>query len=91
MWRRPAAARAGSPLVLLPAAVVLTLPAYQCLELAGPSEQAQSRQAERAAQLARWSWHCRSQLGRSAGPLRFVAQLVLGSAIERQVCRPDWM
>jgi hypothetical protein len=78
-------------MVLLPAAAVLTLPAYQCLVRVECLEQSQSRQAARAAHLAWWFRHGRSQLGRSAGPLRFVAQLGLGSAIEREVCGRNWM
>jgi hypothetical protein len=71
-------------MVLLPAAV-LTLPVYQCLVRVESAEQAQSRQAARAVQLAWWFLRGRSQLGRSSGP-RFVAQLGLGSAVEREVC-----
>jgi hypothetical protein len=55
------------------------------------SEQAQGRQSARTAQLARWFRHGRSPLGRCAGPPRFVAQLGLGPAIEREVCRRNWM
>jgi hypothetical protein len=77
-------------MVLIPAAV-LTPPAYQCLVWVESLGQAQSRQAARAAHLAWWFRHGRSQSGRSAGPPRFVAQLGLGSAIEREVCRRNWM
>jgi hypothetical protein len=90
MRLRPVSARAGSPMVLLPAAV-LTLPAYQCLVRVESAEQAQSRQAARAALLAWWLRHGRSQLERSARLRRFFAQLWPESAIEREVCRRTWM
>jgi hypothetical protein len=79
-------------MVLLPtAAALLTLPAYQCLIRVESADQAQSRQAARAAQLAWWLRHGRSQLGRCAGSPRFVAQLGRGPAIEREVGRRNWM
>ena len=90
MRRRPASARAGLLLVSLPAAAVLTLPAYRCLVQVESAEQVQGRQAPRAARLA---WRFRrgcSQLGRSAGLLRFVAPLGLGSEVE-EACRLSWM
>lgn len=82
----PVSAPAGLPMVLLRVAV-LTLPACQCLVRVRSAEQAQCRQAARVAQLAWWFRLVRSQLERSAGPTRFVAQFELGSAIEREVCR----
>ena len=78
-------------MVLLQPAAVLALPAYQCLVRVESAEQAQSRQAARGAQLAWWFRHGRSQLGRSAGRPRFVAQLGLGSAVEREVCQRNGM
>jgi hypothetical protein len=77
-------------MVLLPAAV-LTLPAYQCLVQVESAEQGRGRQLARAAQLAWWFRHGRSQLARCAGPPRVGAQLGLGSAIEREVCRRKGM
>ena len=76
-------------MVLLPAAVP-TIPAYRCLVPVESAEQAQSRQTAqkgRAARLARWFRHGRALLGRRALPPRFFAQLGLGSAVEREVCR----
>jgi hypothetical protein len=88
MWRRPVSAPAGLPMVLLRAAV-LTPPACQSLVRVRSAEQAQCRQAARVAQLV-WRFRLgRSQLERSAGPPRFVAQFELGSAIEGEVCRRD--
>jgi hypothetical protein len=88
--RRPVSARAVSAMVLPPRAAVLTQPAYQGLVQVQSAEQAQSRQVERAAQLG-WFRHGRLKLGRSAGLPPFVAQLGLGSAIEREVCPRNWM
>jgi hypothetical protein len=85
--RRPASARAGLLLVLLLTAAVLTLPVYQCLVQVESSEQAQGRQVARAWRFRRGC----SQLGRSAGPPRFVAPLGLGSEVEGEVCRRNWM
>lgn len=78
-------ATAGSPMVLLLAAV-LRPPAYQCWVRVESVEQAQIPQAARAAKLAWWFRHGRSQLGRCAGSPCFVAQLELGFglAIERE-------
>ena len=75
-------ARAGLPVVLLRAAALM-LPAYQCLVWVESAEQARCRQVARAAHLAWWFRLGRSPFGRSAGAQRFVAQLELGSAIER--------
>ena len=92
MRRWPGPAPAELMLVLLPAAAVLTLPAYQCLVQVEPSEQAQARrEAQRAARLEWRFRHGRSQLGRSAGPPRFVAPLGPGSGIDLEACRRGWM
>ena len=91
MRRWIVSARSGSPMVLFPAAAVLTQPAYPCLVRVESVDPAQSRQAERAAQLVWWIRHGRSELVRSAAQPGFVAQRGLGSAIEREVCRRNGM